>query len=75
MTKSSSASESTSTVPLMNCKERSLTDLAMCIPKGGVVKGVRLKVFRGRAPFPDLIKATWYNLLENLFVKCRGKNS
>lgn len=75
MTKSTSASESTSTVPLMNCKERSLTDLAMCIPKGGVVKGVRLKVFRGQAPFPDLIKVTWYNLLENLSVKCRGKNS
>ena len=75
MTKSSSAGESTSAAPLMNCKEHSLTDLAMCIPEDGVVKGVRLKVFRGWAPFPALIKVTWYNLLENLFVRHRGKNS
>lgn len=75
MTKSSSASESTSTVPLINCKEHSLTDLAMCMPKGGVVKGVKLNVFRGWAPFPALTKVTWYNLLENLLVKSRGKNS
>lgn len=75
MTKSSSAGESTSTVPPVNCKERSLTDLATCIPKGSTVKGVRLEVFSGWAPFPALIKVTWYNLLENLFVKRGGKNS
>lgn len=57
MTKSSSTSGSTSTLLLRNCRERSQTDLAACIPKGGmgVVKGVKLKVFRGWALFPALI--------------------
>lgn len=76
MTKSSSTSGSTSTLLLRNCRERRQTDLAACIPKGGigVVKGVKLKVFRGWALFPALIKVTWCNLLEDLFVKDGGKS-
>lgn len=39
-----------------------------------MIKGVRLKLFRGWAPFPDLNKVTWHNLFKNLFVKHGRKN-